>query len=71
MIENKYPEHILQKLRQRKSLEENDKSLDEKFNNYTPSQAFREVLCWEGLIGWDETIKHWIEDIYGIDIDNL
>lgn len=34
----------------------------------TPNEAFREVLDWEGLIGYDEAIKRWIKDIYGIDV---
>lgn len=34
----------------------------------TPDEAFREVLEWEGLIGYDGAIKRWIKNIYGIDL---
>jgi hypothetical protein len=65
-----YPEHILKRLRQREDLDINDKSMDEEFNKYDPSAVFREVCQWEGLLGsWDETIKGWIYDIYGINVD--
>ena len=67
---NKYPDYIMRKLRQRRWLEPNDISSDEILNNFSPQQAFKEVLSWEGLINWDETIKEWINDIYGISIDN-
>ena len=67
---NKYPDYIMRKLRQRRWLEPNDISSDEILNNFSPQQAFKEVLSWEGLINWDETIKLWINDIYGINIDD-
>jgi len=67
---NKYPDYIMRKLRQRRWLEPNDISSDEILNNFSPQQAFKEVLSWEGLINWDETIKEWINDIYDISIDN-
>lgn len=35
----------------------------------TPNEAFREVLEWEGLCGYDRAIKRWIKDIYGIEVD--
>lgn len=67
---NKYPDYIMRKLRQRRGLEPNDISSDEILNNFSPQQAFKEVLSWEGLINWDETIREWINDIYGINIDD-
>ena len=67
---NKYPGYIMRKLRQRRGLEPDNVSSDEILNNFSPQQAFKEVLSWEGLINWDETIKEWINDIYGISIDN-
>lgn len=67
---NKYPDYIMRKLRQRRWLEPNDISSDEILNNFSPQQAFKEVLSWEGLINWDETIREWIKDIYSINIDD-
>lgn len=34
----------------------------------TPNEAFKEVLGWEGLCGYDGAIKQWIKEIYGIEI---
>ena len=68
---NKYPEHIMKVLRQRLDLEEDDTSRDDFLNIYSPSEAFEEMLIWEGIIGYANTIKYWIESIYGIDIDTL
>lgn len=65
-----YPEYILRTLRQREDLEETDTSMDDKFNNYSPNKAFKEMLEWEGIIGWDNTIKSWIRDIYGVDLND-
>ena len=68
---NKYPEHIMEILRQRLGLDEDDTSRDDEINIYTPSEAFEEVCNWEGLLGYADTIKEWIEDIYGIDLDDI
>ena len=70
-MENKYPEHIMRTLRQRLGIEPNDTSEDAEINTYSPSEAFEGMLHWEGIIGYTETIKYWIESIYGIDIDAL
>lgn len=70
-MSRKYPEHILQKLRQREGFDANDKSIDEQLNLLSPSEAFSEVCNWEGLIYYDRIIKVWIKSIYGIDIDEL
>ena len=69
--ENKYPEHIMKVLRQRLGLDEDDTLRDDEINIYSPSEAFEEVLNWEGILGYANTIKWWIESIYGIDIDAL
>jgi len=65
---NRYPENIMQKLRQRRGLEEYDTSEDQNINTMSPSEAFDDVCNWEGLINYSHTIKHWISDIYGTDL---
>lgn len=70
-MENKYPDHIMKTLRQRLGLDEDDTSRDDFINIYSPSEAFEEMLNWEGILGYAGTIKYWIESIYGIDIDAL
>ena len=66
---NKYPEYIMEMLRQRLGLEEDDTSRDAEINSYSSNKAFEEVLVWEGFIGYARHIKMWIADIYGIDLD--
>lgn len=66
-----YPEYIMKVLRQRRGLEEDDTRLDEEFNLMTPPEVLEEVLEWDGLIGYFCTIKKWIDDIYGFDIDEM
>ncbi len=61
-----YPEYILQKLRQRQDLDEDDTSMDETFQDMQPDQVFKECLEWEGICGYTSTILGWIADIYGI-----
>lgn len=65
----KYPEHIMKDLRERLGLEPDDTSKDAVINTYSPNEAFAEILNWNGLLGYDETIKNWLRDIYGIDVD--
>jgi hypothetical protein len=69
---NKYPENIMKYLRLREGLEADDTSLDEDLNILSSKEAFREVCRWNGLLGgWDDTIKGWIKNIYGIDLDRI
>lgn len=66
---NRYPEEIMQALRQRNGLDKYDTHLDSELNKIEPDEAFSEVVNWNGLLGgWDYTIKHWIKSIYGIEI---
>lgn len=67
---NKYPEYIMLILRARFNLKENDHSRDDIFNEMQPNYVFSHVVAWYGLLGgYDNVIKVWIKDIYGIDID--
>ena len=71
-ITERYPEHIIEKLRQRQDLDIDDCSMDDEFQQMAPNEVFHEVLNWEGFLGsWDSTIKGWIEDIYCIDLDDF
>ena len=63
-----YPRNIIVRLRQRKDLDEDDTSRDKELLALSPDEAFDEVLCWEGIQGYTETIKSWINDIYGIQL---
>ena len=68
----KYPEYIMKYLRQRTGLEEDDTSSDDRLNNMSKNEVFKEVLSWNGLLSnWDIDIKAWIKDIYEIDLDEI
>lgn len=68
---SRYPERIIRLLRLRMMLNGNDTHLDDYFQSLSPSHVFSEILEWNGLLGgWDYTIKDWIKDIYGIDLDS-
>ncbi|MGG2091285.1 hypothetical protein AB1283_00780 [Bacillus sp. S13(2024)] len=71
-LKEKYPLHIIEYVRKRSGLEANDTSMDEEILNMTKSEVFKDVVCWNGLLGgYDETIKGWIKNIYGVDLDNV
>lgn len=67
---NTYPEYIMKKLRQRRNLEEDDNSQDENILKMSKQRVLDEVCNWEGLINYGRSIRGWIEDIYGVTLDN-
>jgi hypothetical protein len=62
----KYPDYIMQKLRQRRGLEPYNTSQDADINLMSKHEAFGGCLEWEGIIGYEYAITYWIQDIYGI-----
>lgn len=58
----KFTEHIRNILKERGNADTDIAAM-------TPDEAFREVLEWEGLIGYDDSIKRWIKAIYGIEVE--
>ena len=68
-ITTRYPEYIMQKLRQRRDLEPEDKSEDEDINAMSPNEALDEVCMWEGLIDYGSTIREWVSDIYNVELE--
>ena len=69
--ENKFPNYIMAVLRQRLDLEADDTSRDTEINAYSCNEAFEELLAWEGFVGYARHIKMWIEDIYGIELNEF
>lgn len=63
---NKYPEEIMECVRQRWGLERFDGSKDEEINQLSPDEVFDHVCNWNGMLGYATTIKTWIRDIYNI-----
>ncbi|ANB49366.1 MULTISPECIES: hypothetical protein [Bacillus] len=72
LLEEKYPNSIIQYVRQREGLDKKDGSMDKEILEMTSSEVFRDVLAWNGLLGgWDHIIKDWIKSIYGINLDDF
>lgn len=61
-----YPERILKVLRQRAGLDETDVSIGSELQSYSPTEAFSNVLEWEGICGYDHKVLSWICDIWGV-----
>lgn len=66
----KYSDEIMEACRQRRGLEEDDESQDDEIMAMDKSEVLDEVATWEGLLGYGDTIKSWVEDIYGIELND-
>ena len=62
----KYPDYIMEKVRQHLGLESYDTSRDAEINGMTHDSVFDHVLEWEGIIGYQFQIVSWVAAIYGI-----
>jgi hypothetical protein len=67
---NKYSEDIMTQLRQRRGLDKYDISEDEEINNMSNDKVFADLFGWNGLGSWDYTIKNWLKEVYGIELDS-
>ena len=70
-IENKFPDNIMRRCRERLGLESDDTSRDKEINIYSPREAFEACCEWEGLIGYTYLLLRWIQDCYGIDLEEV
>lgn len=68
---NKYFDSIMQDVRENLGLEFNDTSMDEKINSMPRQEVLNRVCEWNGLIGYEKTIREWVENIWGIDLDDI
>ena len=64
-----YPEYILQRLKDRRDMDYEDKTRDDEFQNLSPREVLEELLEWEGICGYTARILTWIEDVYKIKLD--
>lgn len=62
------PEDIMEIMRQRKFLEEDDTSEDEDILSMSGYDFLHDWLEWEGIIGYTNEILEIIEMAYGIDL---
>lgn len=65
-MNHNYPEHIMQTLRKRINLEEDDTSRDEELQMLTPQEALSECLEWEGIHGYTSWILNVIRDTFKV-----
>ena len=65
----KYPENIMRMVRGNLDLELDDTSRDGEIEAMSKQEIFSRVCDWEGLINYDNTIKSWVNQIYGIDLN--
>lgn len=62
-------EYFLGHIRQRMGAgDKNDKSCDDKVNRLTNNELFEEWLNWEGILGYDRTLRNLVEQIYGVEL---
>ena len=64
----KYSESIMQRLRQRLDLEEDDTSKDDIICAWSKGKILENLLIWEGIIGFDYLIKSWVEEIWRVNL---
>lgn len=61
----------MRKVRQNLGLKPNDTSRDEKIEAMSKQSIFNRVCNWEGFTGYGNTIVEQIEQIYGIDLNEM
>jgi len=69
--EQMFPAYLLKKLRYRLTEDDYNTTRDNIIVTYTPNEAFAAILEFDGLRGWDYTLKGYIKEIYGIDLDDI
>lgn len=68
-VKNMYTTEIVEAVRQRFGLMYDDSSMDQDILVMSKNEIFNHVLSWNGLLGYDDTIKNWVLDIYDVDLD--
>jgi hypothetical protein len=66
----KYPEHIVEYVRQNLGLTEDDTSLDGEILAMSRDEVLDRVCAWNGLIGFGDTVKDWVQDVYGVELED-
>ena len=67
--DEKYFSDIMEAVRQNLGLEFDDTSKDDEISEMSRDEILDRVCEWNGLIGYGSQIREWIEDIWGIDLD--
>ena len=67
----KYPEHIMQSLRMRYDIPKDDDCMDKVFESMPKTQVLDEVLGWEGICGYTQFFIELVNDIFGVDLEEV
>lgn len=67
----KYPLPIMKSVRQNLGRDRDDPSLDAVIEGMSRMEVFGRVLTWEGIIGYEDLIASWIQDIFEIDLEEV
>lgn len=71
-LRKKYPDDIIEVIRQRLGLDSDDSSRDEYILSLSRNTIFHHVVNWNGLMGnYADIIKYWVLDVYGVDLDEI
>ena len=65
-----YPDNIMEILRQRVGLDEDDTSRDDELQTLTPVEALDECLSWEGIEEYTDWILDVIRDTFKVKLNN-
>lgn len=66
---NKYPDYIMQYVRNSLGLDEYNTERDDEINSMNKEELLNRVCNWNGLVDYGNTIKHWVEDIYKVNLE--
>lgn len=67
---DKYMDEIMEAVRQRMGLEEDDESADKEIMQMDRSEVFKEYCEWNGLLGsWYDTLLEVVENIYDVELE--
>lgn len=65
------PSYIMENLRKRRSLEYDDATEDDDILSMSGSEFLDELLRWDGIIGYTNTIMEYVEMAFGIDLNEI
>lgn len=67
-----YGRNVMGDLREQADLERNDTSKDQEIMARSADDVWQDLFNWNGLLGsWGNTIKGWVKEVYGVDLDEV
>ena len=68
--DDRYPS-VIEAVRQNMGLEKDDESRDEEILQMSRDEVCRRFMTWNGIIGYEGTIKEAIEEIYKVELGEV